>query len=344
VIRRRCGAIIVRSGNWSAAARPDYAALHSRSDSMRNVRLGFLLAAFIAFAAGAAQLAAQDLAPRAYVITPIHSNAATITWGFFDGGVNFNGTVPIANATGTYFVPTLSFYHSLNFFGRSANVTVVLPYGVGNFKGDVEGQPQKAYRSGLLDATVRFSVNLLGGRAMTQQEMARWKQKRLLGVSLKVVAPTGQYSPTKLINWGDNRWAFKPEIGYSERWGHWLLDGYAGIWLYTRNPQSFDGPMVVPQSEAPIGALEGHLSYDLRPRFWASLDVNFWAGGITSLSGVQNLQTKQTGSRIGATASIPISKHQSIKTSYSDGTYIRFGGNYQSVSVAWQYSWIGRPK
>jgi len=56
-----------------------------------------------------------------------------------------------------------------------------------------------------------------------------------------------------------------------------------------------------------------------------------------------SIETKQTGSRIGVTASFPISKHQSIKVSYSDGTYIVFGGNYQNVSVAWQYSWLGRP-
>ncbi|MFY9801974.1 MAG: transporter [Candidatus Acidiferrales bacterium] len=308
------------------------------------MRLCFFLAEIFLLVAGAAPLAAQDLAPRAYVITPIHSNAVTLSTGFFDGGVNFNGTVPIANATGTYYVPTLTLYHALNFFGRSANVTAALPYGVGNFRGDVSGQTQKAYRSGLLDSVFRISVNLLGGRAMQAREMATWKQKRLLGVSLKVVAPTGQYSSTKLVNWGNNRWAFKPELGYSERWGHWLVDGYAGIWLYTTNPASYDGPTVAPQSEAPIGAFEGHLSYDIKPRFWMSLDANFWVGGVTSLSGIQNVQTKQTGSRLGGTASIPISRHQSIKASYSDGTYIRFGGNYHNISVAWQYSWIGHPK
>ena len=179
---------------------------------------------------------------------------------------------------------------------------------------------------------------------MEPKEFATWKQKRLLGASLKVVAPTGQYDPTKLVNWGGNRWAFKPEIGYSERWGHWVLDAYAGVWFYTRNPASFAGPVVAPQTETPIGAFESHLSYDFKPRLWMSLDGNFWTGGVTSLSGIQNLQTKQTGSRIGVTASIPINKHQSIKPSYSNGTYIRFGGNYQSVSVAWQYSWIGQPK
>jgi hypothetical protein len=152
-----------------------------------------------------------------------------------------------------------------------------------------------------------------------------------------------QYSSTELVNWGSNRWALKPEVGYSERWGHWLLDGYAGVWFYTTNSAFYDGPVSKPQNESPIGALEGHLSYDARPRFWVSLDANFWTGGITSLSGIRNLATKQTGSRIGGTAPIPITKHQSIKFSYSNGTYIIFGGNYQNVSVAWQYSWVGRP-
>jgi hypothetical protein len=246
-------------------------------------------------------LHAQDLAPRAYVITPVHSNAITITWAFYDGGVNFNGTIPVTNATGTYYVSILTYYHSLDFFGRSANFTASLPYAVGNFQGDLSGQSRSIYRSGLLDSSFRFSVNLMGGPAMQAKEMAKWKQKRLLGLSLKVVAPTGQYSSTKLINWGSNRWGFKPELGYSERWGHWVVDGYAGGWFYTTNSATFAGPVTKPQTEAPIGSLEAHLSYDVKLRLWVSLDGNFWWGGVTSLSGIQNLATKQTGSRLGGT-------------------------------------------
>lgn len=292
----------------------------------------------------ATSLHAQDLAPRAYIITPLHSNAVTLTWAFYDGGVNFNGTIPVTGATGTYNVPVFSYYHSLNFFGRSSNITASLPYAVGNFQGKVLGNEKSLYRSGLLDSNFRLSVNLKGGPAMPPQKFAKWKQKVLLGASLKVVAPTGQYDPTKLINWGINRWAFKPEFGYSERWGNWVLDGYAGVWFYTRNSAYYDIPVPKPQSEEPIGAFEGHLSHDFKLRLWVSLDGNFWFGGVTSLNGIRNLATKQTGSRIGGTGSIPITKHQSIKMSYSDGTYIRFGGNYQSVSMAWQYSWSGRPK
>lgn len=186
---------------------------------------------------------------------------------------------------------------------------------------------------------------------MQLQQFAGWKQKILLGASLKVVAPTGQYDPTKLINWGIHRWAFRPELGYSERWGNWVLDGYAGVWFYTTNSAFYDIPFPKPQTEAPIGSLEGHLSYDFKKlgglkklRGWASLDGNFWWGGIAVLNGIPNPQTKQTSSRIGGTVSLPFKKHQSIKVAYSTGTYGSFGGNYQNLQMAWQYSWIGCPK
>ena len=109
-------------------------------------------------------LSAQDLAPRAYVITPVHSNAVTLTWSFYDGSINFNGALPVSDATGTYSVPILSYYHSFDFFGRSANIVASLPYGVGNFEGTVSGAGDHLYRSGLVDSVFRFSVNLKGGR------------------------------------------------------------------------------------------------------------------------------------------------------------------------------------
>lgn len=290
-------------------------------------------------------LSAQDLAPRAYLITPVHYNAVTLTWSFFSGSIDFNG-LPIS-ATGTYSVPIFSFYHAIGLFGRSANIVAAVPYAIGNFQGTALGAEHRLYRSGLVDTTYRFSVNLKGGPVMTAPQFVKWNQKLLLGASLKVIAPTGQYDPTKLINWGTNRWSFKPEFGYSQRWGKWVVDGYAGVWFFTTNHDFFSRNAFFPgtrsQSQKPMGAFESHLSYDFKSRLWVSLDGNFWVGGATSLSNVEDPLTKQRNSRLGGTAAVPVSKHQSLKFSYSNGTLIRFGGNYQNVSVAWQYSWMGRP-
>ncbi len=290
---------------------------------------------------------AQDLAPRAYLITPVHSNAVTLTYSYFDGALLFDNSVPITGATARVSVPVFSYYHSLSFFGRSANFTASLPYGVGNVRGSVLDAETRAYRSGLFDATFRFSVNLMGGPAMEVSDFRKWQQKTIIGASVRLVTPTGQYDPTKLVNYGTNRWAFKPEIGLSRRWGHWLVDGYVGGWFYTTNHDFFSRNQFSPgtnvQKQDPIYSFEVHLSYDVRPRLWASFDGNFWVGGRTSINGVESSNSLQTNSRIGGTVSLPLKGHQSLKFSYNRGAYIRYGGNFNNVSVGWQYSWIGRP-
>jgi len=303
----------------------------------------------LALAVGCAPLIgnAQDLAPRAYLITPKHSNAITLSYSYFGGDLLLDGALPIEGATAKVNMSVFSLTHSLDVFGRSGNITAALPYGVGNFRGTVADAETNAYRSGALDSAFRLSVNLKGGPAMDVPEFRKWQQKTLIGISFKVVAPTGQYDPTKLINYGANRWAFKPELGLSRRWQHWLLDTYGAGWFFTTNHDFFSRNQFSPgtntQKQNPIFAFEGHLSYDVKPRLWASLDGNFWVGGRSTLNGVENPSTLQKNSRIGGTVSVPVSKHQSMKFSYNRGAYIRYGGNYQNVSVAWQYSWVGRP-
>jgi outer membrane putative beta-barrel porin/alpha-amylase len=292
-------------------------------------------------------LYAQDLAPRAYIITPTHSNAITLTYSLYDGNIIFDGSLPITGSTARAHVSVFSIFHSMQLFGRTTNFSASVPYAVGNFRGKVIGAETKAYRSGMLDSSFRFSVNLVGGPAMNVQDYSKWQQKTLVGISLKVVTPTGQYDPTKLINYGANRWAFKPEIGLSRRWGHWVLDAYSAVWFFTGNNDFFSrnafSPGTNTQHQDLIGAFEWHLSYDVKPRLWASLDGNYWFGGRTSLNGVVNPNTLLRNSRVGGTVSIPVSKHQSLKFSYNNGAYIRYGGNFQNVSVGWQYSWLGRP-
>jgi hypothetical protein len=277
----------------------------------------------------------------------MHSNAVNLTYAFFTGDLLLDGALPITGATARTSVSVFTFSHSLHILGRSANFSASFPYGIGNFRGTVTGAELKAYRSGAMDSSYRLSINLKGGPAMDLQDFRKWRQKTLIGVSFKLVAPTGQYDPTKLINYGSNRWAFKPEVGLSRRWGHWVLDSYGAVWFFTTNHDFFSRNQFSPgtntQQQNSTFAFEGHLSYDVKTRFWASLDGNFWVGGRTRLNGVENPKTLQQNSRIGATVAVPVSKHQSLKFSYNRGAYISYGGNYQNVSLGWQYSWLGRP-
>ncbi len=321
-------------------------AIHRGANTIPARKSRAFLVALAFFLARASQ--AQSLAPRAYVIAPVGSNVVTITSNFYSGDILFDSTSPITDASGNIALVVPTYYRALDFFGRSANITVSVPYSVGSFEALVVDQQVAAYRSGIGDAAVRFSVNLIGGPAMKLPKFLKWNQKRLLGASLLVGIPIGQYDPTRLINIGSNRWSFRPEIGLSQRWGKWIVDTYGGVWFFTTNPEFFSRNSYFPgtrsQSQEPIGVLEAHLSYDFKLRFWVSADGNFWYGGRTSLGGIPNAATLQRNSRVGATAAIPISKHQSLKFSYARGAYIRYGGDYQAVAVAWQYSWIDRAR
>ena len=136
-------------------------------------------------------LRAQDLAPRAYVITPLHSNAVTLTYGFYSGSLLFNGAVPVTGTAGRPSVPVFTYYHSFGLLGRSSNISASIPYAIGTFDGNVTGSDMQIYRSGLLDTTFRMSVNLKGGPAMQLSEFSQWVEKSLMGISLKVVPPNG---------------------------------------------------------------------------------------------------------------------------------------------------------
>ncbi len=283
----------------------------------------------------------QDLSPRAYVITPIGSHAIILSTSFNKGAVLVDPTAPIDDAKGSFQLPVLGYYQSLNLLGRSANVTVLLPYAHGDFEGKVLGTYAYAYRSGLADARVRFAVTLHGGPAMGVGEYLKWTEKRLVGASLTITIPTGQYDPARLINTGTNRWGFKPEIGVSRRWKRWVADGYTGVWIFTGNQEFFPGHST--RTQKPVGAVEGHLGYYLQPRLWASLDMNFWAGSRSTIDGVEK-DDQQRNSRFGGTISSPISRHQSIKFSYSQGAYVTIGGDFRAATAAWQYSWITMPR
>jgi outer membrane putative beta-barrel porin/alpha-amylase len=83
----------------------------------------------------------------------------------------------------------------------------------------------------------------------------------LIGASLKIVTPTGRSDSTKWINWGNNRWAFQPEIGYSERWGHWVEDACVAAFRTTSLSPGHKRNQRIPWRH-----LQGTLNYDIKPR------------------------------------------------------------------------------
>ena len=49
----------------------------------------------------------------------------------------------------------------------------------------------------------------------------------------------------------------------------------------------------------------------------------------------------QSNSRVGATLAIPVNRYNSIKLFASRGVAVRFGGDYDTIGLAWQVRWGG---
>lgn len=281
----------------------------------------------------------QDLAPRAYVVTPNATNVLTLGYTYNTGSVFVDPALPVEDLKIQFQTQTLSYYRALDLWGRSSNITVLFPYAIANAQGKVAGSGTEVYRSGLADSRIRFALNLKGGPALSLAEFSSWRETSLIGVSFTAAVPTGQYDPARLMNGGGNRWALKPEIGLAHRWQNWAADLYLGAWFYTPNDKFFPGNSQ--RTQQPVGAAEAHLTYYVKPRLWASLDGNFWIGGRSTVDG-QKKADEQRNSRAGITVAIPTSQHHTLKFNYARGTFVGIGGDYSTISVAWQYGWIGK--
>jgi hypothetical protein len=284
---------------------------------------------------------AQDLDPRAYARIPVKVTVVVAGFGYSQGGIVTDATLPLEDLEAKIGSPSLGVVHSFSLAGRTAQVSVALPYAWGDATGTVAGEPQSTSRSGFSDMRLRFSWLLLGAPASSPAEIMKAPRKTILGASLSVTAPTGQNFPEKLINIGTSRWAFKPEIAISQPLGkRWLIDFYSGIWLFTKNDTYYPGTSV--RTQDPLGAFQGHISYNIQPLMWVALDMTFYTGGRSSIDGVE-MDDRQSNSRIGATLVLPVRKRHSLKFAFSTGAIIRSGADFTSISAGWQTTFLGKP-
>ena len=198
------------------------------------------------------------------------------------------------------------------------------------------GEPAEVGRFGLGDPRLRLAMNLYGAPAMTPKEFASYLQRRIVGVSVTVAPPLGQYDSTKLINIGTNRWSIKPELGLSRTYGQWVVEAMAGVWLFTDNTDFLGGRT---REQDPIVATQVHLTYKFKRSMWLAADANYFTGGRTTIGGRQNLDL-QRNSRIGATFSSALDRNQAIRMSVSQGAFTTIGADFTSIGASYSYVWV----
>jgi hypothetical protein len=289
----------------------------------------------------AGNVCAQQLEPRAYANLPIGLNFLLAGYAHSQGDVLPDPSVPVSDANAKVDALVLGYVRSLDFWGKSASVGLVVPYGQVSASGQISTSGQTAPQaasvtsSGFGDPALRLAVNLYGAPALTPEQFRAYRQDTIVGASLVVTAPWGQYDSSKLVNIGTNRWSFKPEVGVSQALGPWILEGALGVTFFTENDDFAGGHT---RKQDPLYAAQAHVIYYFDPGLWGALDLTYYAGGRTSVDGALNNDLQQN-SRWGGTLGKSLDPRNSLKAYFSSGVSARTGTKFNTAGLAWQHLW-----
>src|SRR5215469_3095106 len=278
----------------------------------------------------------QALEPRSYANTPVGINFVLLGYGHTDGDVSFDESSPIMDAKLHVDAGLAAYARSLDLWGLSGKFLAVVPFAEASGRATVAGKEFERNVFGLADPLLRMSVNFFGAPALSMADFPSYHQDVILGASLQVTVPLGQYNSKKLLNVGTNRWSIKPELGVSKAWGPLTLEVIPGITFFTTNHDFFGGKTL---EQDPIYSVQGHLIYEFARAFWGALDTTYYTGGRTTVDGVRGPQLENV--RVGATAALSVTRYQSIKLYGSTRVYSRNDTGFWVIGMAWQYRWGG---
>lgn len=280
---------------------------------------------------------AQEMEPRSYSNSPTGLSFAIGGYAYSKGSILTDPSLPIDNVSMESHTAIVALATTLNVLGKSAKLDMIVPYTSLAAEGLVAGVRRERLVTDFGDPFFRFSMNFYGAPALTMEEFASYQQDWIIGASLRVSPPLGHYDEDKLVNVGSNRWSFRPEIGVSKAFGRWTIEVAPGVALYTDNGDFFGGKT---RKQEPLVGVQASVTYVVLPSLWLSISGSYFVGGGTTVDGVES-DDEQEGGRIGATLSLPVNRHNSVKIYALRGFSADRDADLDVIGVAWQHRFGG---
>lgn len=280
---------------------------------------------------------AQDLEPRTYNNTPTGLNFLLAGYEYSEGALIFDPSLPVTDANAKVKIGFLGYVRTLGIAGKSAKIGTLLPYADLDASGYLSGVYRSRDTVGPADPAFLFTFNFSGAPALSLDEYRKYQQDTVIGFTLKMTAPLGEYDNDKLINIGTNRWSIKPELGISKSVNRWNFEGALAATFFTTNNDFYNGQK---REQEPIYSVQGHIVYAFANKVWAAFSTTYYEGGKTIIDGVRQ-DDKLNNWRTGFTLTVPVNRRNSIKLFGNSGISTRTGTDYDSIGLAWQYRWGG---
>jgi hypothetical protein len=105
--------------------------------------------------------------------------------------------------------------------------------------------------------------------------------------------------------------------------------------IFEDNDDFFGGRTL---SQDNLYSLQAHLIYSFPKGRWLALDANYFWGGKTEKDGLGGADL-QENSRFGATFTLPLNEHHSLKFLAHTALATTVGNDFKTFGIAWQYRW-----
>lgn len=265
---------------------------------------------------GCIKIYAQDIEPRRWTPLPLGIHVIGAGYGFTNGEIFFDPLLQAEDVTVKVNSFIVQYVQPFKLGNKLARLDVLLAYNTARWDGLLVGVPTTVKRNGFSDPRLRLSLNLVGPKAIGSKEMREYMKSHptntIVGISIAVTFPLGQYFDEKILNLGQNRFIFRPQIGMVHNWGNWSYELTGSVFLYTNNNNFTNGKT---KKQDPLFALQTHLIRRFNPKVWASLSFGYGLGGQSIVNNQSN--NDERSNLVGSLAfGYSLTKKQAIKVAF----------------------------
>jgi hypothetical protein len=283
---------------------------------------------------------ALDFQARQWSHIPIDKNIVATGYAYTEADIEVDPTLAIEDAELELETWLVKYIRTFQLFDKSARAEITQAYQEGKWTGSLEGTPASTSRSGLSDTFVRFAVNLYGAPPLAGKDYYAYRSsmtsETIVGLGLVVRLPTGEYMDDKLINLGENRFTFRPQLGVTHRRGKWSAELVGEVAFHMDNDDFFNDQK---REQDPTYIFHAHLTHTFRPGVWLSTGIGYDFAGENT---IDNVGSDDEQENIGwlARFAYPINRQSGFSLSYFGTRKQQSTGlDSDTVSASLSFSW-----
>jgi hypothetical protein len=241
-----------------------------------------------------------------------------------------------------------SWARHMTMFNRPSSVAVNIVGGSVDAEVDItsdflppSGVDPSQSTSGYGDPSVMLDVNLFGTPPLKSTvDLLNYEPTFTIDAAVMLAIPIGEYDDDKVVNMGLNRWYGRVALPLKYHFGVFSpgykssLELIPSVWLFSEN-DDFAGQKL---ENDPMWQLEGHLTHDFTPSFYASLDMLYRGGFQSEIDGDEMGDELNIGD-LGFTVNYQLTDNAVIRAGYSSNIFGDSDLDSSLIRIQFVYGW-----